>query len=83
MTETARSFPLGRRREDPREEDRRTLAQCLTQTNRQIAQAYQGFNAVRDPDLIESYVYEINALQSRYAYLLRRLKELERAAEQR
>ena len=52
MTETARPFTLRRRRTDPREEERQTLAQCLTQTSRQIAQAYQGFNAVQDPDLI-------------------------------
>ena len=77
MTETARPFTLRRRREDPREEERRTLAQCLAQPSRQIAQAYQGFNAVQDPDLIESYVYEINSLQSRYSYLLRQMKELE------
>lgn len=77
MTETARPFTLRRRRIDPREEERQTLAQCLAQTSRQIAQAYQGFNAVQDPDLIESYVYEINALQSRYSYLLRQMKELE------
>ena len=77
MTETARPFARRRRRESQQEEARRTLAECLTQTRTLIAQAYQGFNAVRDPDLIESYVYEINALQSRYSYLLRRLKELE------
>ena len=29
-----------------------------------------------DGDLIESYVFEINALQARYNYLLRRLKQL-------
>ena len=77
MTETARPFARRRRRESQQEEARRTLAECLTQTRALIAQAYQGFNAVRYPDLIESYVYEINALQSRYSYLLRRLKELE------
>ena len=42
-----------------------------------IAQAYAGFNAAKDPDLIESYVFEINALQARYSYLLRRVKELD------
>lgn len=77
MTETARPFARRRRRESQQEEARRTLAECLTQTRALIAQAYQGFNTVRDPDLIESYVYEINALQSRHSYLLRRLKELE------
>ena len=43
----------------------------------QIQQAYGGFNTVCDSDLIESYVFEIKALQSRYDYLLRRVKELE------
>ena len=55
------------------------LAEGLAQTSRLINQAYQGFNTVRDPDLIESYVYEINSLQSRYSYLLRRMKELDGA----
>ena len=39
--------------------------------------AYSGFNTAHDPDLIESYVFEINALQARYSYLLRRVKELD------
>lgn len=77
MTQTARPFALGRRRESQREEARRTLAESLTQTRTLIAQAYQGFNAAGDPDLIDSYVYEINSLQARYSYLLRRLKELD------
>ena len=81
MTETVRPFSLRKRRENPDQQARRTLAEGLAQTSRLIAQAYQGFNTVRDPDLIESYVYEINSLQSRYAYLLRRLKELDGAAE--
>ena len=51
------------------------------QTRTLIAQAYSGFNTARDPDLIESYVFEINALQSRYSYLLRRVKELDGAAQ--
>ena len=49
----------------------------LSQTRALIAQAYQGFNDACDPDLIESYVFEINALQSRYTYLLRQVKELD------
>ena len=49
----------------------------LQKTHTLISQAYANFNSVSDPDLIESYVFEINALQARYAYLLRRVKELE------
>ena len=55
----------------------------MTQTRALITQAYQGFNDARDPDLIESYVFEINALQSRHSYLLRQLKELDGAAAAR
>ena len=76
MPEATKRFVL-RRQEKEREGTRRILLDGLSQTRALIAQAYQGFNAVQDPDLIESYVYEINALQSRYSYLLRRLKELE------
>ena len=56
-----------RREKAAREAEPRTL----------IQQAYGGFNTVSDSDLIESYVFEIKALQSRYDYLLRRVKELE------
>ena len=53
------------------------LEENLAQTQVQIAQAYAGFNAVSDGDLVESYVYEIQALRARYSYLLRRRKALE------
>jgi hypothetical protein len=49
----------------------------LAKTRVALRQAYLGFNSADDPDLIESYVFEINALQSRYSYLLRRAKECE------
>ena len=55
----------------------RELIASLASTRTLIQQAYGGFNTVSDSDLIESYVFEIKALQSRYDYLLRRVKELE------
>ena len=79
MPEATKRFSL-RRRENEREGTRRVLLEGLSQTRALIAQAYQGFNDACDPDLIESYVFEINALQARYSYLLRRVKELEEAA---
>lgn len=63
----------------PREIERRELMRSLSHTRTLINQAYGGFNTVSDSDLIESYVFEINALQARYNYLLRRVKELEGA----
>lgn len=80
MSGTGRGF-LRSRRESQREQARRALVEGMAQTRVLIAQAYGGFNAVADPDLIESYVFEINALQARYSYLLRQLKELEGAED--
>ena len=59
-----------RRARDPAEAERRALLSSLSRTRAQINQAYG------DGDLIESSVFEINALQARYNYLLRRLKQL-------
>ena len=59
------------------EEERRQLLAGMADTRAELNRAYAGFNLQSDPDLVDSYVYEINALQSRYSYLVRRMKELE------
>lgn len=77
MAEETIVFPFRRRRETEEERERRAFQEGLARTRTLIAQAYADFNNARDPDLIESCVFEINALQARYSYLLRRMKELE------
>ena len=79
ITETAKNkvFSFRRRAENERDEELRALREGLIRTRTLINQAYVGFNGTGDPDLIESYVFEINSLQARYSYLLRRVKELE------
>lgn len=37
--------------------------------------AYSNFENVVDPDLIDSYIYEVNAVQLRYKFLLKLAKE--------
>ncbi len=59
------------------------LEESLQRTRVLIAQAYAGFNAAADGELVESYVYEIQALQARYSYLLRQRKALDVPAEQK
>lgn len=59
--------------------EREELLDGLDRTKVLIDQAYSCFDWADDPDLIESYVFEINALQSRYSYLLRRVRELDAA----
>lgn len=61
-------------------EERRTLLQNLDETKRELDLAYIGFNQCSDPDLIEFYLYEINALRARHTYLLRRIKALDPAS---
>lgn len=82
MTELVETTPLkqSKRRlsakQTPESEERQGLVEGLSRTRVLIAQAYEGFNRATDSDLIESYVFEINALQARYSYLLKRVKEL-------
>ncbi|MEA4954479.1 MAG: DUF2508 family protein [Pseudoflavonifractor sp.] len=66
----------------PDEDAAQMLEESLGATQVLIAQAYAGFNTAADPELVESYVYEIQALQARYSYLLRQRKALESGAEQ-
>jgi hypothetical protein len=79
MAEPAKAFSLRKRQPSPQQEERNALMEGLVRTRTLINQAYCGFNSTHDPDLIESYVFEINALQARYSYLLRRVKELDGA----
>lgn len=70
-----------KRKTDPAGEERRELLEVMARTRVEINQAYACFNQQSDPDLVDSFVYEINALRSRYSYLVRRMKELERREE--
>ena len=81
MAQSVRTFPLRRQTLTPEQEERQALLEGLERTRILINQAYSCFNRESDPDLIESYVFEINALQSRYSYLLRRVRELEEPEE--
>lgn len=79
MAQSAHKFPLARRSRRPQDRERQELMESLSHTRTLINQAYGGFNTASDGDLIDSYVFEINSLQARYNYLLRRVKELEGA----
>lgn len=61
----------------PEEAARLELEESLRDTQVRIAQAYAGFNAAADGELVESFIYEIQAQRARYSYLLRQRKALE------
>ena len=56
---------------------RNALLSDLEQTKKALEIAYAGFDNVTEPDLIDCYIYELNAAQLRYQFLLRRFKSLE------
>ena len=64
---------------DEREQQMNSILADLDKTRRALEDAYAGFDNVTDPDLIDCYIYELNATQLRYQFLLRRFKHLEEA----
>ena len=75
----AAAVRFGRRRTalQVQEEERRQLVEEMRATRAQLNHAYAQFNLYSDPDLVDACVYEINALQSRYSYFVRRVKQLD------
>lgn len=69
------------RREIARDKSMQELFSELSDTRFALAQAYDRFNAVCEPELVDACVYDINAELSRYNYLLRRIKECGGTAE--
>lgn len=62
------------RREVASDASMQELFSELSETRFALSQAYNRFNAVCEPELVDSCVYEINAVLSRYNYLLRQIK---------
>ncbi len=76
MTEALKS-PHRRKLLTADEEERRQLLEAMHRTRVELNQAYAQFNLHSDPDLVESCVYAINALRSRYSYFIRQMKLLD------
>lgn len=58
------------------------LLKEITKTKLALESAYSNFENVIDPDLIDCYIYEVNAVQLRYKFLLKQAKELDGRKEQ-
>ena len=55
--------------------ERQLLLEDLEKTKCELDTAYRGFDYVTDPDLIDCYIYDINAILKRYKYLLELIAE--------
>lgn len=53
------------------------LLSDLKLTKTALDDAYTNFENVVDPDLVDSYIYEVNAVQKRYHFLLKQMQMLE------
>ena len=53
------------------------LLQEIENLKQSLETANSNFENVSDPDLIDSYIYEMNAISFRYKYLLRQMKVFE------
>ncbi len=49
---------------------RELILEALEKTKCELDTAYRGFDYVTEPDLIDCYIYDINAILKRYKYLL-------------
>lgn len=52
------------------------LKKSLLEAQKKLENAYTGLDAVDDPDMIDSYIYELNAAYLRYSIILRDMREL-------
>lgn len=52
------------------------LLQDIERTKGDLQNAYAHFDDATEPDLIDSCIYQVNAIQTRYRFLLRQLKAL-------
>lgn len=65
------------------ERDKMTIQEELAQAKYALENAYAGFDNVTDPDLIDCYIYELNAVMKRYKYLLEQAAEMELLPEEK
>ena len=64
-----------RRTEKERTKENQRLLEEYYDTLLQLRQVRAAFQQVTDPELINACVYEMNAMQQRYSYLLLRIRE--------
>lgn len=61
--------------------ERELLHYQIQRTQLALETAYSNFDNAVDPELIDSFIYEVNAIQQRYQYLIQQIKELDSQLE--
>ena len=59
-----------------KDNDEKRLLNELRLTRTELEIAYSGFDNVTEPDLIDCYIYKVNAVLKRYKFLMEKAVEL-------
>lgn len=62
---------------------RQELIDEIEDIKRSLATAHSNFEYASDPDLVDSYIYEVNAIQYKYKYLLKQIRIVESLTQSR
>ena len=65
--------PVSLKETDEIAETKENLLEDLKKTRYALEVAYSGFDNVTDPDLIDCYIYQVNAILKRYKFLLEKI----------
>lgn len=71
MPETLRRFSPFQAKADLSQAEQRQILSQLLEARQRLRAAENYFQNVCDPDLIEACIYELNAIETHYRYLLR------------
>ena len=70
-------FRKEKTKQKPLTYEEKYLLEEIAMTKNAIETAYSNFENAVEPDLIDCYIYELNAAQLRYQFLLRKFKSQE------
>ncbi len=72
-------FPINHKKNElnSKEKKRKELIHDIKLTQAAMNTAYSNFENVVDVDLIDCYIYELQAIQKRYHFLLTLMKQLD------
>lgn len=59
-----------------------SILEDIAKTKYALEIAYSGFDYVTEPDLIDSYIYQVNAVLKRYKYLIEQAAKLDMLPEE-
>lgn len=67
-------------KKDPLYLAKKNLLREIEQVKLSLETAHCNFENASDPDLVDSCIYEMNAIQYKYKYLLKQMRQLESQA---